>query len=190
MSTIYFTLEAMAKLKACVDLADGEVSGLGKVEQLGKDFLVSEVVLIEQESSWGSTVLDDEALAGFLKELISKGDDPSLWRLWWHSHGWNKPFYSKEDEKTCKRFDNEWMLSIVTSKRGECIGRIDVYRPIHLCQELPVRVYLHLPEEELAKLKKELREKVRKPARRWWDWSGRYPYDKKGEGEDHEYRLY
>ncbi|HID57226.1 TPA: hypothetical protein EYP37_11900, partial [Candidatus Poribacteria bacterium] len=178
MSIIYFAPKAMAKLNAYVDHSEGEVSGLGKVKQIGEDFHVREVLLIEQESGYSSTELDDDALAEFLQELVAKGEDPSSWRLWWHSHGSFKVFWSFIDEKTCAKFNNEWMISVVTNQRREYLGRLDLYRPIHLWTELPVRVYVELSEDEIEAIKEELEKKVRRKAwsqlyyRRWFGTTG------------------
>jgi hypothetical protein len=174
----------MALLQAYVNLSEGEVSGIGKVERLGsEDFLVTEILLIEQESGWAYTELNQEALARFLEELISKGEDPATYRLWWHSHANGDVFWSGTDETTCRRFGNQWMLAIVANKGGEILGRIDVYEPIHLASELPVRVYTPLEEGEEERIKEELKRKVRRKAwtfRRWgWGWDD-------GEGEEEE----
>lgn len=176
MSTIYFTPRAMAKLQAYVSLSEVEVSGIGRVERLdSEDFLVTEVLLIEQESSWASTELDSEALQRFLEELISKGEDPGLYKLWWHSHSDSSVFWSNVDDETCEHFKNKWMLAVVANRKGEISGRIDIYEPIHLSAELPVRVYTPLEEGEEERIKEELARKVRRKAwvfRRWsWGWN-------------------
>lgn len=187
MSTIYFTPRAMAKLQAYVSMSDGEVSGIGRVERLdSEDFLITEIILLEQESGWASTELDDEALTGFLEELISKGEDPGAYKLWWHSHGNAPVYWSVTDDETCRRFQNRWMLSVVVNKRGECKGRIDVYEPIHLAGELPVRIYTPLEEGELEAIKEELQQKVR---RKTWSYSyerGRWPWRRWREDEEGE----
>jgi hypothetical protein len=161
MKTIYFTQHAMALLHAYIDCSDGEVSGIGKVERLNSgDFLVTETRLLEQESTWTSTVLDEKALTRFLTELVAQGEDPSSYKLWWHSHGDFDVFFSTTDEATCRRFNNRWMISVVANKSQDYLGRIDVYEPIHLSAELPVRVYTHLEDEQLEAIKEEVKRKV------------------------------
>jgi len=192
MSAIYFTPRAMALMNAYVDLSEGEVSLLGKVERLGSDFLVTDVRLIEQESTWASTKLDEEALARFLMELVEKGEDPGAWKLWIHSHCGFEVFWSATDEATCRRFNNnEWMLSVVANRRREYLGRIDVYEPIHLSAELPVRVYTRLEDEEIASIKEELERKVRRKTWCFPDYRYRYGHwwadaDKKDKKWEHE----
>jgi len=180
MSTIFFTPRAMALLQAYVNLSEGEVSGIGKVERLGSDFLVTEILLLEQESSWASTELDLNALARFLEGLLERGEDPSAYKLWWHSHSEAEVFWSVTDDETCQGFNNRWMLSVVINKVGDLLGRIDVYEPIHLTSELPVKVYTPLAEEELEAIKEELAQKVRRKA---WSYGRRWPWSWRGWGE-------
>lgn len=161
MSTIYFTPHAMARLNAYIDYCDGEVSLLGRVERLNSDFLVTEVHLLEQETTMASTELDSEAIARFLTELVEKGEDPSTYKLWVHSHVDFEVFWSATDEATCRRFQNKWMLSMVANRRRDYLGRIDVYEPIHLSAELPVRVYTQLQDEEIEEIKEEIKQKVK-----------------------------
>lgn len=186
---ILFTPKAMAKLRTYVELSDEEISGLGKVSILNDDFIVSEVFLLKQESSWSHTELDEAALSSFLRKIVAQGEDPSLYQLWWHSHGRNSVFWSSIDMETCARFGNEWMLSLCTNKKHQTLARLDVYRPVHIWAELDVGVYTQLDERERELLREELQEKVRRKVWSWswprsrsrWDWVG----DKDKEERDH-----
>lgn len=177
--SIYFTSHAMATMNGYIDQSVGEISGIGRVELLGDEgFLVSEIRLIAQVNSCVSTELDEEALSDFLVELVERGHDPSAWKLWWHKHPFGV-FWSGTDEATCLRFANKWMLSVVANPQREYLGRIDVYSPIHLAQELPVRVYTRLKDEEIAAIKEEINRKVR---RKTWSFGWWHP-DVREEGQ-------
>lgn len=160
---LYFTPVAKMKLELYIRLADSaEVSGLGKVECLGRDdFLCTDVVLFEQESSWGGTELSQEAVAEFFAALIERGEDPGQYRLWWHSHGRHQCFWSRTDVKTIERLGDTWLVSVVGNVAGDLLARIDIFKPVHLRGELPTGVYLETDAHFEEAIKKEISEKVR-----------------------------
>lgn len=160
---LYFTPAAKTKLELYIQLADpAEVSGLGKVERLGRDgFLCTDIVLFEQESSWGGTELSQEAVAEFFATLIGRGEDPGQYRLWWHSHGHHQCFWSRTDVKTIERLGDSWLVSVVGNAAGDLLARLDVFEPVHLWGELSTEVYLEADAQLAEMIKKELSEKVR-----------------------------
>lgn len=187
---LYFTPAAKMKLELYIRLADSaEVSGLGKVERLGRDdFLCTDIVLFEQESSWGGTELDQEAVAEFFATLIERGEDPGQYRLWWHSHGRHQCFWSRTDVKTIERLGDSWLVSVVGNVTGDLLARIDVFEPVHLWGELPTGVHLETDAHLEETIKKEISEKVRYKKLHYpveSDW-GRYWYHNWGEEEDDE----
>jgi proteasome lid subunit RPN8/RPN11 len=171
---ILVTPEAMARLMGYVRSCKGEVSGLGRVTLLPSgDFLVTEVALLRQESDYGGTHIGEQALAEFLNARLDRGENIGEWRLWWHSHADFRAFWSDTDEDMCAAFNGEWMLAIVANHRGDLLGRVDIYKPVHVAVELPVAVHVLLTETELAAVEAEVREKVTAPprpryGRGWW----------------------
>jgi len=187
-SRIYLTPKVKAKLDAYIKLCAYEISGLGKVERLGnEDFLVTEVILLEQACSPASTLLDEDDLARFMTELLRKGENPAKWKLWFHSHpGDSDVFWSYTDEKTCASFNNGWMLSIVANGQGDYLGRIDVYEPVHLYDdEVSVSVYTELDDEELKAIREEIERKVRPK----FYYLKQYKSEEQGQEEDEGYGL-
>lgn len=179
---VLFTPEAKRKLELYVRLCDIEVSGLGRVHCLGREeFLIDEIVLLEQESTWGSTELSRDALTRFLEELLARGEDPAAYRVFWHSHVDMRCFWSRVDERTIKNFGAPWLISIVAKQFGEILARIDVFDPVHLCADkVTVDVYLKASDDEVRAIKGELEHKVKRKAfsgyeryhhKGWWsDW--------------------
>lgn len=163
---LYFTPTAKTKLDLYIQCSnETEVSGLGKVERLGRDdFLCTDIVLFEQESSWAGTELSQEAVADFLASVMGRDEDPGQYRLWWHSHGDHPCFWSRIDERTIERLGSSWLLSVVGNLAGDLVARIDVFDPVHLAKELPTGVYLQANDELAETIKKELAEKVRRKA--------------------------
>ena len=134
-------------------IANGEVSGLGMVsEQLDKkgrlrSYIVDDIYLIKQQCSGTDTVLDAEAVAIFLGDLATQGIDISKLKLWWHSHGDMKVFWSATDEACVANLANSsYMISIVTNKDKDMLTRIDIYKPFHVTVN-EIDTDIHYPEE-------------------------------------------
>lgn len=123
------------RLRAYVLYVTTEISFLGKVTKLNNYSVVLEdIFLLPQTVSAGHTTLDQESLGQFYDVLMQKGEDPSPWRAWIHSHAEMQAFYSQTDENTIESFDLErpeenWFLSIVVNRAGTLIPRIDVFSP-------------------------------------------------------------
>lgn len=154
LPVIYISPEVKIKLDTYIQLAEGEISGLGSIEIFGKqDFLVRELYLFNQTCTPSDTKLDRKAVAKFIYQMIHEGKNPAVIKLWWHSHADMPVFWSVgTDEKTIAGFKNEWMVSIVGNKAGEYLGRVDIFKPIRLSvDKLELRVIL-VPDEEMRKL--------------------------------------
>jgi len=100
LPVVYITTEAKQRLDLYIQLADGEISGLGTVTRLGNDFLVTAVHLFEQECTSASTDLSVEDVSKFLLEAVRSGLDPAALKLWWHSHCNMGAFWSATDDGT------------------------------------------------------------------------------------------
>jgi hypothetical protein len=137
---IKLTKNATMKLRTYVKYADGEVSGLGTVDVAGGDFMVDDVCIFEQTASAVHTELSQAALAKFMHEKMKAGEDVSRYMLWWHSHGDMDVFYSSTDTGTLdgQEGSTPWLLSLITNKQGEYVGRLDVYEPVHIYIDVSV----------------------------------------------------
>ena len=131
-SKIFLTLETFKKIRFFTDLAEGEVSGLGKVERSGNDFIITDVYCLKQYNTGASTELDSEDIAKLLCRLYEKKEDVSLLKFWWHSHANFGAFWSGTDTHTISEFaaSNSYLISLVTNKNGDILARLDIFNPI------------------------------------------------------------
>jgi len=128
---LYLLPEVEERIRHYSRLADGEISGLGAVEEFDGGFLVTDLYLPKQTCSPASTVLDQDAVATLLLELDRAGKDPGTIRFWWHSHGDLGAFWSRTDAECVENLTNgDYLLSMVTNRRGDVLARIDVFRPV------------------------------------------------------------
>jgi len=139
---VYIAPVAEQKIRHFVDLARGEVSGLGTVVERDGGLLIEEVFLIEQECTGSHTALDDEAVARLLVQLDGEGADIGSVRCWWHSHGDLQSFWSTTDTACIAGLANDsYLVSLVTNKRSQDRLRIDQFRPFHATFDgLPMRI--------------------------------------------------
>ncbi|MBI4492072.1 MAG: hypothetical protein HY690_04695 [Chloroflexi bacterium] len=124
-----FTAPAWRKLVLYVLNCPFEIGGLGLVEARGQDFLVTDVLLVEQDVNDIATRLDSGAVSALLLQLLESGRDPGELKLWWHSHAHEAPFWSGVDEQTIERFQNDFMLSVVSNHELRFLARQDHYAP-------------------------------------------------------------
>lgn len=90
-------------------------------------------------------------------------EDPSTLRIWAHSHGDMKVFWSGVDEETIAGLSNdEWMLSIVVNKDHDAMMRLDVYYPAHVHVDNVVwELHYNVPTEAKEDWKKQFKDKVK-----------------------------
>lgn len=123
------TPDAWEKLSLYIQLAEGEVGGLGSVEQDGSDFLMTDCFLIEQRATDVDTELDPAATSRFLLECLDREVDTGGLRVWWHSHAREAVFWSTDDERTIDHFGGELLVSLVGNYAGKYLARLDRYEP-------------------------------------------------------------
>ena len=158
---LYLLPEVEERMRHYTNLAAGEVSGLGTVEQFDGGFLVTDLFLPRQECSPGGTELDQESVATLLMELDHAGKDPGTLKFWWHSHGGLDTFWSRTDEECVNNLANgDYLLSLVTNKRGDVLARLDIFRPVRVTiDQVPVSVR-STGVALLDSCRQEIREKV------------------------------
>ena len=141
--TVWLVPEVDQRLRHWVDIASGEMSALGMVEEVAGGFVVTKVFLPKQTCGPADTELDQGAIAQLLTELDAGDEEISRLRLWAHSHATFRTFWSGTDESTVRQLANgEWTLSLVVNKAGERRCRLDVWKPVHVTlDELPVSVF-------------------------------------------------
>ena len=134
--------EIEERIRHYTDLAAGEVSGLGTIEEWNGGFLVDRVFLPKQVCTPAGTTLDEDAVATLLLELEAEGEDSGKLRFWWHSHAHHNVFWSQTDEECIEGLANgDYVLSLVTNKRGHTLARLDIFRPARMTvDDIPVAV--------------------------------------------------
>jgi len=130
---------AMQKLWLWTDIAQGEVSALGLVEEIRDEtgsisaLRVTDFFLVKQVCSSAETNMDPTALAELLLELEVAEIDGRQLRCWVHSHGSMGVFWSETDDECISGLANgEWLLSLVVNKKRESMMRLDQFNPCHL----------------------------------------------------------
>lgn len=142
-----------------------EISGLGKLSVLKDCLIVEDVRLFKQSANELHTVLDRRELAKFYDELLASGEDSSQWKLWWHSHGTGKVFWSPTDEATINDFDTQspsdnWMVSLETNHAGQVLTRLDFFAPLR-CTVEDLGIEILFDDDTLSKATKmEIMQKV------------------------------
>lgn len=126
---LFFAKEAWRKLLLYTLNCSFEIGGLGLVEEQGRDFLVTDVLVVEQDVNDIATRLDSEAVSMLIAELLDRGQDPAALKLWWHSHAHEAPFWSGVDEETIEHFQNDFMVSLVSNHQLRFLARRDQYNP-------------------------------------------------------------
>jgi hypothetical protein len=150
---ILISVTAYMKMKAWIDMARGEVSGLGSVSEVRDrngeltSFIIDDIYLLKQQCGSADTLLDNEAVGQFLFETAKEGLDTSKIKLWWHSHGTLSVFWSTTDEQCIRDLSNSsYMISLVSNKEGKSLTRLDVYKPFHITLN-DFQLQMHYPED-------------------------------------------
>lgn len=156
---VYINPIEKAKLDNWIDLATGEISGFGTIEERADGFEITEVFLVKQVCTGSTTEIDEADIAVWLGEI---GDKNNKLRLWWHSHAHMGVFWSGTDEATQKLIDPpDYLISLVMNKKGEFLIRIQLKRvPKLVFDEVPLIVLNPKYDNLRAECEKEVKEKV------------------------------
>lgn len=154
------------KIRNYSKAAAGEWSGLGVFTMTPSGPLVTSLYLLEQVSSQADTEIDEAAAGKLAFDLASAGLPCDL-NVWVHSHGTMNTFWSSKDEKDgIGQMLNAppFLVSIVTNKAGDLLGRIDVNTPFRVTlNKVPVVVEMGLDEAQYALDAAEIQQKVSPP---------------------------
>jgi proteasome lid subunit RPN8/RPN11 len=161
---ILITLAAKKKLDAYIRSIDIEISGLGVVEKQNENTLViTDILLFKQECTSSETKLQSKDLSDFLVKLVEKGEDTSTIKLWWHSHHRLGCFWSSTDINTIGLFKkSDYFISIVGDSSQNYLCRLDIFKPLRITLEVPLKIII--PEDQILtrRIKKEVAKKVKK----------------------------
>jgi hypothetical protein len=131
---------AMQKLWQWTEMARGEVSALGLVEEIRDAntglitaLLVTDFMLCKQSCTMDETVMDAASIAELITNLEAKGIDSRKLRCWAHSHGGMSVFWSGTDDECIAGLANgEYLLSLVVNRKHDSMMRLDAFHPCHL----------------------------------------------------------
>lgn len=160
IKAIHILPEARAKMEAYVRNCPFEISGLGTVENHPDMLLVTDVFLLEQVGSAGSTILDPKSLSKFVTDMAMGGGDPSELKFWWHSHVNMPCYWSGTDHECMDAFKpGDYFIGTVCNKMGESRTRLDIYDPIRTSvDDIPLLTAVDSTMEEEVCL--EIKDKV------------------------------
>ena len=152
--------KAFRKMSFYSKECDSEILGLLIIDKEENKLIVEDVILLEQEASYGSCELDEEKLAKFMFKYPKK---LGKIRGWWHSHAESGVFWSVTDENTIERLQKtmRYVLSIVTNKKGEILLRVDVKEPKVTFDNISYHISFNKDNKFDKKLKKEIKRKVK-----------------------------
>jgi uncharacterized protein YukE/proteasome lid subunit RPN8/RPN11 len=149
--------------RAREDETGDEIGGMAVVNKVEDDYVISEPVILKQETTGATCTLDKEALADYYIRMANKhGKDVNF--MWWHSHAKMKAFWSGTDTSTMDDYNNgKWSVFLVVNVYEEYKFRITVWEP----QEMYIDTELEIEGQEEfkipASIRKQVTEKCSKP---------------------------
>lgn len=158
---LLFPLEVWQKLQAFVGACPVEINGFGLLVPQGSDYLVQDVIILEQVAGPAHVDNDPLVIARFMTDCIRAGIDTSMLRLQWHSHVTMPAYFSGTDTNNIERYAGQWMTSIVLNKYGEYEARLDVYKPFRMTAPLQITVLLPSSDVLNTHARDEVRAKVK-----------------------------
>jgi hypothetical protein len=154
--------EVYAKIMHWIDKADGEVSGLGKVELVNGVMRVTSAILLKQENTSVTTDIDAAAVG---KAMFELKDSPGQLNWWWHSHVNMDVFWSGTDLDTIHKIgQGGWFLSTVLNKKREMLSAYfqkgNGHLPPLFIDNIPTSTQTYVTEEQTKIWDKEFSDKV------------------------------
>ena len=163
MITVKIDPRVLEKIRHWTAMAKGEFSALGLVQKNGDDLIIPEIFLPKQTCDSSSTEMDNEDVARLLIDMEREGKDSQSLRLWLHSHGDMKCFWSNTDDDTIEGLCNDgYLVSIVVNKSGNSKCRVDMFEPFrHTFHDVHVEPLL--PDFDLLEeCKVQIAEKIKR----------------------------
>lgn len=167
--TILISQLAYEKMYHCVNCCDAEISWLGSVKELDNEmFLIEDIFLMKQEVSMAHTVMDEEELAKFAREILNMPEGDELFnkiRFWGHSHVEMDTDPSGQDDNQMELFKEAkcpYFIRGIFNKEGS--AKFDLFYYDKLCsvQDVPWMIYPTIGETAEKFIKQEIRKKVKK----------------------------
>ena len=179
--TVWLDAKAKEQLDLWVEMAKGEISGLGLVEEIWngpnlQGFLIKGLFLPFQANSAAQTSIEPENVAKVMLEVEAQGHPAQNLKFWFHSHGTMEVFWSGTDQATIERFKpKDFFISTVVNKAGKIRTRVEFYQPLRISLD-EVATEILLPEFGQREICKQLfEERVKEGA--WFTQPPQLPLD-------------
>lgn len=139
---VLIEFSAFQKILGYAQVCPYEISGFGTVQNSENLYIVEEVFLLPQKTARdGSFVeIDSLVLNRFVHQMVQAGKDPSKITFQWHSHAFERVFFSPVDVATIGQYMNDYMISFIINKKGEYRCRFDYFKPLKRSFEPPVEI--------------------------------------------------
>ena len=163
---IFINPEVYDTMYHIVDLAEGEVGWLGTVKVLPSGaYLIEEIFLLQQEVSMVTTDLSKKGKSELIKELISKGGDEKLDRLyfWGHSHVDFGTTPSPKDEAQFRKFEDDgcpYMIMGIFNKLGRAEFTFFDFEAGVRIDDVRWSIYKDVSDDRRDAIKAEMAEKL------------------------------
>lgn len=142
---------AAEKIRQYTKLCPNEISGLGQVDIIDGEPVVTDVGIFKQVVSSAHSTINPEHLAEFQDEIIKAGGSMKKYVLWWHSHAHMSVFFSGTDTGTIdSSTEFPYLVSLVVNKKGDAKARLDIYKPVRMMCELDVETEM-IPDSDMTK---------------------------------------
>lgn len=137
---VCITLRAFQKLRLYIHQCSFEICGLGTVDvRSPNEVWVTDVFALPQEVTGASTSLEEGTLAQFIIDAVGDGTLERI-KCSWHSHVGFGSYFSFTDRETIEQFASaDFFISIVGNKHDEFLCRLDIFNPMRVSVELPLK---------------------------------------------------
>jgi hypothetical protein len=169
--------ETWTRLWSYVNACPMEVGGLGTVDMVGGNAVISEVFLLKQHVGVAHTNLDPKAVREFVMDWVKAGKNPERLKFWWHSHATFPVGWSSTDEATIRRMTERTpLVSFVGNHKGDQRVRITTAAPERFVFDcLPLDVIPSVDEEAAKAAAEEVAAKVTQEGSKIWRWLNERP---------------
>jgi len=164
---IWMTPLAFQKMWHFVDICSQEVGWLGSVEREGRNFIITDVFMFEQEVTGTTTSLDEAGQTKLMENFLAQENGTELYnsiRFWGHSHVNMGTTPSGQDETTMKEFEENgcaWFIRGIFNKRGRAQFDIFLYDEGVRVNDVRWAILVEMPEFDIRKeLETEIQKKV------------------------------
>jgi hypothetical protein len=128
---IIISKEALTKMYHYVQECADEIGWLGTAYKQGREILIADVYLFDQEVHATTTEITPQGLATFAENILQREDGVEIWnnlKMWGHSHVNMGVTPSGQDDKQMETFaegGHDWFIRLIANKKGEL--KVDLY---------------------------------------------------------------